>query len=92
MAKLYVECIRPYHSYLWPHAKVGDKQWIDDNTMSALVRDVGGGYFSILAVEDDRGTLTKTMPDIKVPVEAKEPEVPQEPPKKKRGRPRKNPA
>jgi len=88
MAKLLIKCLKPYHSYIWPHAQAGETRWGDENLMAKLTRDSGGGNFSILAVEDDRGALTKTMPNVQVPPKAEEA---QEPPKKKRGRPRKNP-
>ena len=83
MAKLLIKCIKPYHSYIWPHAKVGDTRWGDEHLMGKLARDSGAGFFAIVAVEDNRGVLAKTgaaPPTEKLPVA----------PKRPRGRPRKN--
>lgn len=86
MAKLLIRCERPYHSYIWPNARLGDKRWGDENLMTKLTRDCGPGFFSIIEVVDDRGNHIETVHLPEVSPAAKEaPEAP----KRKRGRPKK---
>jgi len=83
MAKLLIKCERPYHSYIWPEAKPGDKRWGDENLMTKLTRDAGGGFFSILEVVSDRGEHIQTVHQPEAP-KAEAPKPPKSPPKKKR--------
>ena len=82
-----IKANKGYHSCYWPHANAGDKKWVDDWMLAKLNRDAGPGMFSVLKVEAP-GAVIDIEANDNEPVPAKAEEAP----KKKRGRPRKNPA
>jgi len=82
VAKILLKCIRGYHSNLWPHARPGERRWVDGDFITRMNRDGGMPCFEVVEVQDG-----EAVREPEVPAEAKA--EAKEAPKKKRGRPKK---